>query len=172
MVAVPAVTAPTVNVALEAPAWIVTDVCTVATVGLLLDSATLAPAVGAAAVRLTVPCPLLPAARSVAFSATLDTASVVVVGPVDESDPLHRIMATVATAAVTNVTNGVARRLILKRPLAGEHSAPSAMRTHTQRPSRRRRRGAPPCAHDCRASSTAQVSTMVPRSQPRHSARA
>jgi hypothetical protein len=89
MAAMPAVNAATVNVALDAPAWIVTDVCTVATVGLLLDSEILAPAVGATAVRLTVPCPLLPAARLVGLSATLDTASVVVVGPVDESDPPH-----------------------------------------------------------------------------------
>jgi len=89
IVAVPAATAATVNVALDEPAGIVTGVCTVATTGLLLDSEILAPPVDATAVRLTVPCPLLPAARLVAFSVTPDTAGVVVVGTVGEPEPPH-----------------------------------------------------------------------------------
>ena len=73
-VAVPGATATSVNVALDAPAWIVTGVCTVATAVLLLDSETAVPPVGAATVRLTVPCALLPAATLDTLSATLDTA--------------------------------------------------------------------------------------------------
>jgi hypothetical protein len=117
MIAVPAVIAASVNEALDEPAWMVTGVCTVAIEGLLLDKEILAPPVGAAAVRLTVPCPLLPAGRLVAFSATPETAGVVVVAPVGE--PLHRIMATVATASVASATSGVVRRLILKGPSPG-----------------------------------------------------
>lgn len=89
IVAVPAATAVIVNVALDEPAGIVTGVCTVATAGLLLDSPILAPPVDAAAVRLTVPCPLLPAATLVAFKATADTAAVVVVGAAGEPEPPH-----------------------------------------------------------------------------------
>jgi hypothetical protein len=63
----------------------VTAVGTVATAGLLLDSAMLAPPVDAAAPRLTVPCPLPPAATLVAFKAT-DT---VVVGTPGEPEPPH-----------------------------------------------------------------------------------
>jgi hypothetical protein len=88
IVAVPAATAVTVNVALDEPAWIVMGVCTVATAGLLLDSEMLVPPAGAAVVRVTVPCPLLPAATLVAFSATPETARVIV-GPVGELGPAH-----------------------------------------------------------------------------------
>ena len=107
MTAVPGVIAASVNEALDEPAWMVMGVCTVAIEGLLLDNEILAPPVGAAAVRLTVPCPLLPAARLVAFSATPETAGVVVVAPVGA--PLHRTMATVATASVASATSGVVR---------------------------------------------------------------
>ena len=89
IVAVPAPTAVTVIVALDEPAWTVTGVCTEATAGLLLESEIVAPPVGAAAVRLTVPCPVLPAATLVAFSATPDTVGVVVVGTVGEPEPPH-----------------------------------------------------------------------------------
>jgi hypothetical protein len=89
IVAVPAATAARVNVALDEPAGIVTGVCTVATAGLLLDSEILAPPVDATAARLTVPCPLLPAATLVAVNATLDTAGVVVVGMAGEPEPPH-----------------------------------------------------------------------------------
>jgi len=89
MVAVPAATAAITNVPLEEPAWIVSAVGTVATAGLLLDSETFAPPVDAAAVRLMVPCPLLPAATLVVFSTTPDTAGVMVVGSVGELEPAH-----------------------------------------------------------------------------------
>ena len=87
IVAVPAATAATVNVTVDAPAWIVTGVCTVATAGLLLEIEILAPPVAAAAVRLTVPWPLLPAATLVAFSVTPDTVGVVTVGVLGEPEP-------------------------------------------------------------------------------------
>jgi hypothetical protein len=64
-------------------------VCTVATAGLLLDSEILAPPVGAAAVRVTVPCTLFPAATLVALNVTPDTVRVVVVGPVGEGELPH-----------------------------------------------------------------------------------
>ena len=112
IVTVPVARAVMVNAALDEPAGIVTGVCTVATPGLLLDSEILAPPVDAAAVRLTVPWPLLPAAMVVAFSVTLDTA--VVPGAVGELEPPHRIMATAATTVVASAKNGVACRLILK----------------------------------------------------------
>jgi hypothetical protein len=63
-------------------------VCTVATAGLLLVSPILT-VVDAAVVRLTVPCPLAPTATLVALRVTLDTESVVVVGPVGEPEPPH-----------------------------------------------------------------------------------
>jgi hypothetical protein len=84
IVAVPAERAVTVNVALDEPAWTVTGVCTVATAGLLLDSEILDPP-AAAAVRVTVPCPVPPAAMLVAFNVTLATAEVV--GTVGEPEP-------------------------------------------------------------------------------------
>ena len=78
IVAVPAATAATVKVALVEPAWTEMGVCTVATAGSLLESEMLAPPVDAAVVRLTVPCPLLPAATLVVFNVTADTEAVVV----------------------------------------------------------------------------------------------
>jgi hypothetical protein len=84
IVAVPAATATTEKVALIEPAWIVTSVCTVATAELLLDSAMLAPPVDAAAVRLTVPWLLVPAATLVAFSVTPERAETAAVGAVGD----------------------------------------------------------------------------------------
>ena len=84
IVAVPGATAATVNGAVDEPAWIVTAVCTVATAGLLLNSETVAPPVDAAAVRLTVPWPLVPAAMLVVFSVTPETAGAVGVGAVGD----------------------------------------------------------------------------------------
>ena len=86
IVVVPAVTAVTVNVALNEPAGTVTGVCTVATDGLLLDSGIVAPP-GAASVRVTVPCPVAPAGMLVAFSVTLATPTDV--GTVGEPEPPH-----------------------------------------------------------------------------------
>jgi hypothetical protein len=89
IVAVPAATAATANVAVAAPAGTMTGVCTVATAGLLLDSEMLTPPVDAAAMRLTVPCTLPPTATLVPFSAIPDTAGLVIVGMVGELDPPH-----------------------------------------------------------------------------------
>jgi hypothetical protein len=88
IVAVPAAIAETMNVALDAPAGTMTDDCTPATAGLLLDNETLAPPPDAAPVRLTVPGPLLPTAMLVAFNVTFDTA-IVFVGPVGDAEPPH-----------------------------------------------------------------------------------
>jgi hypothetical protein len=77
-----------VNVPVDNPGWIVIGVCTVAIAGLLLVSVIFV-AVDAAAVRLTVACPLLPTAMLVALKVTRDTVSVVVVGPVGEAEPPH-----------------------------------------------------------------------------------
>ena len=54
MIAVPVPTAVTVNATLDAPAWTVTGVCTVATAG-LLDVSPIVAAADVAAARLTVP---------------------------------------------------------------------------------------------------------------------
>jgi hypothetical protein len=137
IVAVPTATAVTVIVALDEPAWTVTGVCTAATAGLLLESEILDPPVGAAAVRLTVPCPVLPAATLVAFSVTPDTAGVVVVGTVGEPEPPHCIIASAATTVVASVTNGVARRLILKKKLPLINSSHDGDEENASHPFRR-----------------------------------
>ena len=58
----------TVNVALVAPAATVTLAGTLATVVLLLDRAATAPPLGAAPLRVTVPCEELPPVTLVGFS--------------------------------------------------------------------------------------------------------
>ena len=105
IIAVPGAMAVTMNVALEEPPAIVTGVGTVATEVLLLDSDTVAPPDGAAAVKLTVPSPRLPAATLVALNVTPDTAADVPVGLVDEPEPQSD---TESAAAIVkaNVTNG------------------------------------------------------------------
>jgi hypothetical protein len=89
MVAVPAFTAVTVNVALDEPAGTITGVWTVATAELLLDSTILAPPAAAADVRVTVASPLPPAATIVALSETPDTVGSPVEGPIGEPEPPH-----------------------------------------------------------------------------------
>jgi hypothetical protein len=86
-----------------------TAVWTVATAGALLVSEMLAPLVDAAAVRLTVPCPLPPTARLVMLRATPDTLAVV--GAVGEAP--HRVTRPAAIKMVANLANRVVRRLIL-----------------------------------------------------------
>jgi hypothetical protein len=85
IVDVPGTSAVIVNVALDEPAGIVTDVGTLATTWLLLASETLAPPAGAGALRVTVPCPALPAVRVVAFSVT--ETDMLLVGPVGDEPP-------------------------------------------------------------------------------------
>jgi hypothetical protein len=111
IVAVPEATAATLNVALDEPAGIVMAVCTVATAGALLVSEMLAPLIDAAAVRLTVPCPLAPTARLVMLRATPDTLAVV--GAV--GDEPHRVTRTAAITIVANLAKRVARRLVIIR---------------------------------------------------------
>lgn len=82
-----------------------TGVGTVATAVLLLDSDTVAPPDGAAAVKLTVPSPRLPAATLVALSVTPDTAADVPVGLVDEPEP-QSDTETAAAIVKANVMNG------------------------------------------------------------------
>jgi hypothetical protein len=79
-VAVPAATAVMVNDTLDEPTGMVAVVGTVATAGLLLDNATLAPPVSAAAVRVTVPWPTPPTMTLGALSVTPDTVDAAVVG--------------------------------------------------------------------------------------------
>ena len=62
----------TVKVALVAPAATVTLAGTVATAVLLLDSVTTAPPLGAAPLRVTVPCEELPPVTLVGFSVSED----------------------------------------------------------------------------------------------------
>jgi hypothetical protein len=95
--AVPADTPVTVKLAVDEPPAIIMDDGTAATEGLLLESVTFAPAAGAAAVRLTVPCVLAPTDRLVEFSATLETVTMVV-GVVGELDPPHPAIDATATA--------------------------------------------------------------------------
>ena len=62
----------TVKVALVAPEATVTLAGTVATAVLLLDSVTTAPPLGAAPLRVTVPCEELPPVTLVGFSVSED----------------------------------------------------------------------------------------------------
>ncbi len=99
--AVPGATAVIVKVALDDPAGTVSVAGTVATAALLLVSATLAPVDGAAALNVTVPCPLAPAATLAALSVTDDSAVVGEVGDVDE--PPHCIEASRPLTAIRSV---------------------------------------------------------------------
>jgi hypothetical protein len=87
IVAVPAERAVTANVALDEPAGTSTGVCTVATAGLLVDNAMLEPPAGAAAVRLTVPCPVPPAGTVAVLSVTPDTVGVPADGAAVDEPP-------------------------------------------------------------------------------------
>lgn len=110
IVAVPAATAVKVNVALDAPTGIVTGVCTVTTAGLLLVSEMLAPPESAAAIKLTVPCPLAPATRLAVVKETPDTAELV--GATLE--PAHCVRAAAAAIVMASERDALARRLMFK----------------------------------------------------------
>lgn len=112
IVAVPAATAVIVNVALDAPARIMTGVGTVATAGLLLVSEMLAPPESAAAIKLTVPCPLAPATRLAVVKETPDTAELVIVGATLE--PAHCVRAAAAAIVMASERDALARRLMFK----------------------------------------------------------
>src|SRR3954469_9025558 len=105
MLAVPGATAATVKFALDEPAAIVTDAGTVATAALLLASATVAPADGAAALSVTVPCSLPPAARVGVLRET-DEIAVELVGDVE--DPPHcAALRSAAIAAMSLIDEGM-----------------------------------------------------------------
>jgi hypothetical protein len=115
IVAVPAATAATLNVTLDAPAGIRTGVCTVATAGALLVSAILVPLAGAIVVTLTVPTSLPPTWTLVMLKAT--PATVFAVGDVGEEP--HRATETAAITSAASLANRVARALIVMRQLHG-----------------------------------------------------
>ncbi len=106
MTAVPVPTAVTVNAALDAPAGTVIVVCTVATAG-LLDVSVMVAAADVGAASVTVPWPLLLTAMVDTFSATADTAGVVLA---DVDDEPQRMAATAANSISASVTNGIAPR--------------------------------------------------------------
>jgi hypothetical protein len=109
-VAVPAAIAVMLNDTLDEPTGMVAVVGTVATAGLLLDSAMLAPPASAAAVRVTVPCPTPPTMTLGALSVTPDTVDTAVAGAVGAvAAPPHcaAAMAATRTAAI-----GIAFRVI------------------------------------------------------------
>jgi len=108
MAAVPGATATSVKGVLDDPAATAMDAGTVATVVLLLVSAMVAPPAGAAALSVTVPCSLLPAARLGALSVTPAIAVVGLDGDVDE--PPHCAVLTRAAAAATSVIKGWTRQ--------------------------------------------------------------
>ena len=98
----PAATALMVNVALDDPDGTFSVDGTVATAALLLVSVTVAPAAGAAALSVTVPCPLAPAATLAGLSVTDDTA-----GPDvgDVVEPPHCVVHRKPTTAATRVND-------------------------------------------------------------------
>jgi len=100
----------TLKVALVAPAATVTLAGTVATVVLLLDSATTAPPAGAALVSVAVPCAALPPTTLVGLSVIADSADAAGGGAaaaftVSEVEALNRNSPEIVTAvsAVTDV---------------------------------------------------------------------
>src|SRR5262249_52534190 len=84
IVTVPAPRAVTVKVPLAAPPGITTADGTVATVGLLLETDTVAPAAGAVTVRLTGPCAVSPTTTVARFRVMAEMATVVGVGALEE----------------------------------------------------------------------------------------
>lgn len=135
MMVVPADTAAIAIGALEEPGGTTTDDCTVATDGLLLNSETVAPPAGAAAVMLTVPCQLTPAATVATPSATLDTPGPPFEGPDGESELLHPIAAPVAIRMTVNATSGLANRLTVISPFLPLGSTPERRWLETSPPS-------------------------------------
>ena len=114
IVAVPAPPAVAVKVAVVAPAAAVAVAGTVTTAGLLLDSATVAPAAGAAALRFTVPETSAPGAALAGVSTTLDTLGDVFpppVGPVFE--PPHRTVANVTVAIAADIASRLTACLLV-----------------------------------------------------------
>src|SRR5712691_7361553 len=72
----------TVKLALVAPAGTVTELGTVTAMRLPLDSVTGAPPLGAAPLKVTIPCPLLPAVSEVGFKVTDESVGTVTAVPI------------------------------------------------------------------------------------------
>jgi len=124
MAAVPGASAAIVKVVLDDPAATVTDPGTVATAVLLLVSATVAPPVGAAALSVTVPCSLPPAARLGALNETADMPVVVVDGDVEE--PPHCTVLRSAATAAAHVIEGGTRQVMYLMPAEASTTVPRA----------------------------------------------
>jgi hypothetical protein len=124
MAAVPGATAEIVKDALVDPAGTVTDPGTVATAALLLASVTVTPPAGAAALSVTVPCSLPPAARVGVPSETVDMADEEVDGAVEEL-PHCTVLKRAATAAA-NVIERLTRRIRCLMPAEASTTVPRA----------------------------------------------
>jgi hypothetical protein len=98
----PGPTALKVKVALDDPAGMFSVAGTVATAALLLASVTMAPAAGAAALSVTVPCPVVPAMTLADVSVT-DATAVVELGDVVE--PPHCAVLRRPKTAATSVND-------------------------------------------------------------------
>jgi hypothetical protein len=101
IVADPAATDVTVNVAEAAPAATLTDAGTVATPVLLLDNATLPPVV---VESVTVPCTVPPATTLVGFKETLATDSAGGVGAGGLLLPPHWTITSIIPRAMASIT--------------------------------------------------------------------
>jgi len=107
MVAVPAATPVTTNVAVAAPAGTVMLGATVATDALLLVSVTVTAAAGAAA-SVTVPCVVPPTPIADAASATLATVLTLVLGAAGDDDPQPiAAIAAIRTDEMENMCRGL-----------------------------------------------------------------
>ena len=125
MAAVPAATAEMVNAAFDEPAAIATDAGTVATAALLLASATVAPPDGAAALSVTVPCSLPPAATLGVLS---DTAEIVIPGLVGDVEELpHWTVLRRPITAAGSATSGGMRPMMYLMPAEVSTTVPRAL---------------------------------------------
>jgi hypothetical protein len=126
-----------VKAAVDEPAEIATDAGTVATAGLLLASVMVAPPVGAAALSVTVPCSLPPAAT---LGALRDTAEIAVVGVVgDVEEPPHCAALRRPITAAGNATDGGMRPMMYLMPAEVSTMVPRALPEKIRRKSARQR---------------------------------
>jgi hypothetical protein len=124
MAAVPGATAEMVNVAVDAPAAIATDAGTVATAALLLASVTVAPVDGAA-LSVTVPCSLPPAATLGVLSDTAEIAVPELVGDVEE--PPHCAALRRPITAAGSATSDGMRLMMYLMPAEVSTTVPRAL---------------------------------------------
>jgi hypothetical protein len=107
------------------PAGTVTDAGTIATATLLLASETVVPPEGAAVLRVTIPCSLLPAARLAALSETPDMDVVALDGEVEEL-PHCTVLKRAATAA-TSLNEGGTHQVMCLMPAEASTTMPRAV---------------------------------------------